>query len=373
MRDERELRAVISELSEEIRRATWGQSQWEGVCKVVTRSFPGSYVAILNQSVLNPGFGFFVSDGIEEQHFNSFITHYSQQNPWQDFWSKSPNGSILVAERDDPASLYHDGEFYNDWMRKVGDYDAAVGLKIRSGQEELLYLPTHYSTRFAETYDRELEYVMTTIRPVLDEAISIKQRIRSLAEHQNVLAALIDRDDAIAFVIDETMRLKNANNLAIAEFESSKMLRCQQGRIRFHDPVFNDRFRHTCRMLAGGSAQSRHRLALRWKEGAAIVSLCRLPGIATHGLLPVHPQILVQITDPRQTVSQPHTELLSAMYDLTPREALLCQALAAGLSLQQACKIVRISYENGRQRLKMIFHKTAARSQAELRMILSRF
>ncbi|WP_411037431.1 helix-turn-helix transcriptional regulator [Shinella sp. BYT-45] len=373
MRDERELRAIVSELSEEIRRATWGQTEWKDVCKAVTRSFPGSYAAILNQNVLNPGFGFVVSDGIEEEDFNNFLTHYSLRNPWQDFWSKSPSGAIIVSERDEPASLYRNSEFYNDWMRKVGDYDAAVGIKIRSLSEELLYLPTHYSTRLAETYDRELEYVMTRVRPVLDEAVSIKQRIRSLAEHQNALAALIDREEGIAFVIDETMRLKNANTAAIAEFERSKILRCQRDRIRFHDPVFNDRFRHSCRMLVGGAARSRHRLALRWRTGAAIVSLCRLPDVTIHGLLPVHPQILVQVTDPHQTASRPNLELLCAMYDLTPREALLCQSFAAGLPLQQACKAVGISYENGRQRLKMIFQKTGARNQAELRMILSRF
>ena len=98
-----------------------------------------------------------------------------------------------------------------------------------------------------------------------------------------------------------------------------------------------------------------------------------LPDIAVHGLLPIHPQILVQITDPRQTVSRPPVELLSAMYDLTPREAMLCKAFAAELSLQEACRAVQISYENGRQNLKMIFQKTGVRNQAELRVILSRF
>lgn len=61
------------------------------------------------------------------------------------------------------------------------------------------------------------------------------------------------------------------------------------------------------------------------------------------------------------------------MYDLTPREAMLCKAFAAELSLQEACRAVQISYENGRQKLKMIFHKTGVRNQAELRVILSRF
>lgn len=267
MRDERELRAIASELSDAIRRAAWGQSAWEDVCKVVTRSYPGSYAALLNQNVRTPGFGFFVSDGIEEEDFHSFLNYYSRQNPWEDFWTKSPSGSIIVSERDDPASLYYDSEFYNDWMKKVGDYDAAVGLRIHSGLEELVYFPIHYSPRFSETYDRELEYVMKTVRPVFDEAISIKQRIRSLGEYQTALAALIDREDAIAFVIDDAMRLKNANAAAVAEFEHGKMLRCQHNRVRFQDSAFNERFLQACKMLADGAAQSRRKLALRGKAG----------------------------------------------------------------------------------------------------------
>lgn len=39
MRDERELGVIASELSEAIRRAAWGQSEWEDVCKVVTRFY----------------------------------------------------------------------------------------------------------------------------------------------------------------------------------------------------------------------------------------------------------------------------------------------------------------------------------------------
>lgn len=372
MRDEQELGSVVSEISEEIRRASWGLSDWQDVCRSFTRLFPGSYCAMLNQNLARPDFGFQVSDGLDERHFNDFLTHYGFVNPWQNFWRNAPSGGIIVAERDEPISLYQDGEFYNDWMRRVGDYDAAVGMKVGVYRDELIYLPIHYSTRLADPYDRELEYVMTGIRPVLFEAVRLKQQLRDIGERHNALAALVDRNDSIAFVIDETLRLREANPAAILEFKLGSTVHCINERIRFCNPSFNDRLQSACAALFAHGQQSRRQLLLRLVDRIALISVSRLPDVIAGGLLSVRPQFLVQITDPHRTDSRPDKEVLSELYDLTPREAEFCCSLATGLTLQQACIANRISYETGRQRLKTIFEKTGRHSQAQLRLLLSR-
>ncbi len=63
--------------------------------------------------------------------------------------------------------------------------------------------------------------------------------------------------------------------------------------------------------------------------------------------------------------------MLTRLYALTPGETSICEMLAEGRSLQESAAVLGISYENARQKLKVIFQKTHVRNQADLRVLLS--
>ncbi|MEJ0230737.1 hypothetical protein Q0L23_29595 (plasmid) [Klebsiella michiganensis] len=73
--------------------------------------------------------------------------------------------------------------------------------------------------------------------------------------------------------------------------------------------------------------------------------------------------------------STPGTESLAFINDilkLTPTEIKICIALIKGKNLRQAAEYADISYEHARQRLKVIFSKTATSNQVQLISFLNR-
>ena len=370
--DEEALDTISQDLSAVVRSAAWGEVEWVEVCRFLTRAFPGSYSAILNQSLDRPEFGFSAYDGIEDTHIRSFFDYYAFLNPWENFWKNARNGAIIVAERDQPASIFRNSEFYVDWMQRVGRYDAAVGMRVGLDRRELIYMPTHYDTRYADRYDGELEFVMKRLRPVLLEAVRMKVQLRDVGESQNAVAALVSRDEDICFVVDQNCHVMEANGLATVEFERNAGLRLRGARVCLASSKADTKLRDACRLLALAPDKPAKLFAMPWGDGQAVVRVTRLPAIAVGGLILGRPQFLVQISAERQAMG-PDEGLLREAYDLTAREAKLCAFLGKGEPLQDACALAGISYENGRQRLKVIFQKTSVHSQTDLRDLLRRF
>lgn len=65
-------------------------------------------------------------------------------------------------------------------------------------------------------------------------------------------------------------------------------------------------------------------------------------------------------------------DVLQRAFGLTPKEAALAQALAAGVRLKRAAAELGISEEHARQRVKSLLDKTDTVSQADLRALLAR-
>jgi DNA-binding CsgD family transcriptional regulator len=79
---------------------------------------------------------------------------------------------------------------------------------------------------------------------------------------------------------------------------------------------------------------------------------------------------LLVLTTPRQRRS-PTSLLIAALYDLTPTEGRVAQALAETLSLEIAAKRLGMSITTARSHLKSIFRETGVRRQSELIALLS--
>ncbi len=66
----------------------------------------------------------------------------------------------------------------------------------------------------------------------------------------------------------------------------------------------------------------------------------------------------------------PDMPLLHGLFDLTPREAQLCAALAAGHSLKASAASLGMNFSTARAHLEHIFSKTGTHRQAELVLLL---
>jgi DNA-binding CsgD family transcriptional regulator len=83
------------------------------------------------------------------------------------------------------------------------------------------------------------------------------------------------------------------------------------------------------------------------------------------------PAALVIVADPEAAPQAP-AGVLQKLYGLTPAEAGLTQALAAGRTLQEYADAAQVTCETARWRLKQVLATTDTRRQADLvRLLLS--
>ena len=68
----------------------------------------------------------------------------------------------------------------------------------------------------------------------------------------------------------------------------------------------------------------------------------------------------------------PPSEVIQKLFGLTPKEAALAVRLAAGESIQEAAKSMRITHNTARAHLRSIFTKTGIDRQASLVRLLLR-
>ena len=83
------------------------------------------------------------------------------------------------------------------------------------------------------------------------------------------------------------------------------------------------------------------------------------------------PAAIVYIRDP-ESEGLPATDALIAMFGLTPAEARLAQAIAAGTSLKDYAEVAGVSINTVRTHLAHIFTKTDTRRQSDLIRLLAR-
>lgn len=77
------------------------------------------------------------------------------------------------------------------------------------------------------------------------------------------------------------------------------------------------------------------------------------------------PAALVFVSDP-EAAPRSSIEAIAALFGLTPAEARLAAALAAGRSIDEYAEEAGLSRETARQYLKRVFQKTGTRRQGEL-------
>ena len=361
----------ISEaICEAINDATFLNGDWQEVCRRFVHACPETYIAILNHNKRDDKLGYAVAAGLDTGHFSDFLDYYASINPWRHFWQNAPSGTIAVAERDDPVSQFRESEFYNDWMCKVGDFDASVGLRLEVDIYESIVIPIHYSPRLSQDYGPLLEQVMGQVKDSLLNVSRVLRLSRQVGENCAAAAALVDQAGSVAFVLDRDLKVLNANREAEQAFAEGTLVRFRSGRAIFLNESLQKQICAKLRYSPELFENLHARYFLNFADHRWLVTLNQLPA-SSHGLLRNKAQYLCRI-EKITPLHTPSYALLIEAFELTAKEAELCCLLCAERSLSRAASLASISYENARQRMKSIYRKTGAMSQADLMMLLRR-
>lgn len=205
---------------------------------------------------------------------------------------------------------------------------------------------------------------LAALLPHLRRAMQLRNRISRAQLVEQVSASALDNAMLAAFVVDADLTLLHANPRARALLGQGDILRLVQGRLMTLDSA-------TLARLARGAAEAdadqrsrQHWLRLERGNGRPPLTLTVAPlPAALEGLTP-RGLALILLRDPDRV--RPSTQALQQLFDLTPAEAGVAQALAAGDSLDQVAQALAISLNTVKTHLHHIFDKTATSRQGEL-------
>ncbi|MEW4459325.1 hypothetical protein AB1K42_14625 [Roseibium algicola] len=366
------LDGVAREIAETIEAASIGSADWRDVCGAYVRAFPGSFAAVINQNFEENRTEFFEHAGLEQAFVDSYADYYASINPWNEFWKSMPNGACLVANKTLPTRLLKHTEFYTDWMRRTGDFDAAVGLKVSTSSANIVHLPVHYPLSLSHVYDIDIYRVSSAQAVVLSRAVKFAQWTAARSEKISASSVVSIEDRNPVVVLDRDMTVVDANESALQSFRNTGVLRNRYGKLSTSERQSTVLLKHAVRSLASSAAARISKLSFQANNAIWVASLARLPSYERVSLFVPRNLVVVKLRNLTAIQKPRDLETLASTFALTQAETKLCGQLFQGNSLAGAADKLNWTYETARSTLKSIFTKTNISRQSELVRLLDR-
>jgi DNA-binding CsgD family transcriptional regulator len=361
---------IIGELAEIIAIPAPDADVWSAFARRFSELVPGTKILFMaNDRVADCDIPL-VQFGFDKGLIAEFATHYGNRNPWAPFNRQLRS---LIPERTEqrlPASSFKHTEFYNDFLPRIGESDAATAMKIWNGDQRNAEFIVHYAAARDTRLNTLLDPVLKALGPVMSEAFA-SLRIRMDRERADRRTAMVEAMVDPAFVVAKNGKVLAVNAAGEALAREAELVRIAAG----------DKLEVLSTAAAQAVAEA-IATVVRGDRLAAGSELTRLgaPG-RTHtitvypmmahlgagfGLLsPSEACVLLIVRPLLQAAAQP-VELLRERFGLTAAEARLALKLMGGGSLPEVSKALGISYLTGRSQLKSIFAKVNVRRQSEL-------
>ncbi|WP_143741529.1 helix-turn-helix transcriptional regulator [Pleomorphomonas diazotrophica] len=363
---------ALAIVSEEIERAAFGLSTWTDVASRLVDVFPGSSCVVLSEDRLMKELRLFDSVNIEKHHIESYTKYFAFRNPWIKVMDFLPDGACVVTERDFPVKKIENTEYYSDFVRHVPNFDAATGITLDIDPSATFRIPLHYSRAYAERYDPWAEWILSRLRGVLRRTANGLL----IREEQNDLqlahAALTNRANDLALVVNSEMKIIDANGAAIKALVRSDVLWERQGKLTFRDRRLVEAVPAAVRSIAASASSEVTSVGAHLESGHWIVHFSLVAGSRSNALRFSRPLVLLQARNlSAMQPLQPLTDF-ARMFMLTPAEELFCRHLMAGISLKDIAIATGVTFETARFRLRAIFQKAGVHRQGELVSLLYR-
>lgn len=325
--------------------------QWTGLCGEIATAFDSSGAALVVQQAGAAGL---VLDCTAHTG-DDLVDDYEQLYRWHEARAQKVQepGSAAVYASGDPiagaVACRPVDSFYV--VGAVTSYvPAASGL-----------LGMHRSLAWGNYDGRERKRVLAFL-PFVERALRLRSRVLQAEMAEHCTLASLEAVLAAVFLIDVELRVLFANVRAAALFGADMPLRLHGGRLQT-DSSDAQALARVVREVAGMGKAGAHALALR-RGGRLPLTLMVMPfqpaGRAPSGL----PSAIVLARDPEEMMVSSHA--LSQLFDLTPAEAGVAQALSTGAALEDIAALHRTSVNTVKTHLHHIYAKTATRRQGEL-------
>lgn len=275
--------------------------------------------------------------------------------------------TIFVWERDtwERSRDHPCNAFCTEWCQRSDVcYVLGASFSIAGGEVGQLRL---LRDRAGGCFEPGTRSRVAALLPHLRRALQLRQRVDQAALLERVNASALDGAMMAAFVVDAELQLLHANARGRAMLEPGGTLRLSRGRLTAPAPHSGPALAQLVRTATGGApgdAAATRWLRLDRGPGRSPLTLTVAPLTPDKRRDATHPLALILLRDPEQVRASPRA--LQQLFDLTPAEAGVAQAIATGGSLEQVAQSLQISLNTVKTHLHRIFDKTATSRQGEL-------
>ena len=294
----------------------------------------------------------------------AYRDHFSALNPWMHQARRTfQPGEIVVSSQIFPDRALRRTEFFNDLLVHH-DLFRSLGGVIQRERTKVLSV-TNVRSEASGDYRKEEREGLRQLLPHLQRAWRLGAR---LAEAEACRAAVLHSLDRLAIgvlLLDGAGLLLTANRAGRRILDARDGLACQGTELRAATPAASRRLRDAVTAAAALVPMVTSSLPLHRPSGAcAYVARASAVPASLRGE-PGRPAVILFVSEPdKGPVGDPC--LLAELYGLTPAEARLAVALAAGEDLRAIGARLGVSPNTVRTQLRHVFEKTGTGRQAEL-------
>lgn len=291
---------------------------------------------------------------------------YAGHHPWSRKLMRYGNGSVIDSNDIMTREEFLETEFFRNFLAPWGIDRMIAVLLDRRGNERLgLMLPG--------PGDRDVERLKRGLRvlaPHIQRAMRISDRIASLDLAAGAARAAADAAPFAIFSLDDQLGILAANARA-PRYEKAGFIRTQQGRFAFAHPASQKRLLDLVKSPdpAGIAFQA---VAASGAECPVLVARVTRQSAPQLGGARLGASLIVTLGSSPGETPVVEIDRVAQWFGLTPAEARLAVALAAGDTLRDYAALRAVSLNAVRFLLKGIFRKTGATSQAQLVALLAR-
>lgn len=359
--------AVVSDLIDRIYGAAVEPGLWPNFVRELNRVLHGRVAALFVQDTLSADVGLLVVDGQDPTYAESYQKYYAAKNlAFRASAKLSPGAVKREFELVDRETLLR-SEFFNDWLlpqELLYGFGSVVERREQT-QTDLTVLRSEISGPLT---DDELTLVRE-LTPHVRRAIAIHSRLCSITREQRVALDAIDRLSVGLLLLTGQGQLLYANDFADRQLKEADGVFLVQGRLA---AVPNDSMARLVRLIDSAAG---HRPEDPGLAGGAMVIPTRSGRHLSVLVCPyrplegdfdrIRPAVMVFVGRQRRG-EHLHSGMLVQLYRLTPAEAKLAAALAAGKTVAAYAEEAGLTAQTVRSYLKAVFAKTGTHRQAEL-------
>jgi DNA-binding CsgD family transcriptional regulator/PAS domain-containing protein len=311
--------------------------------------------------------------GFDEQYLRLYAEKYGALNPLPAKMQSLPVGkpatsAMLLDEEEFVAS-----EFYTDFLKPWGIYDAIFCVVLRSDRRNavLLFNRREKQPRYGEV---ELQ-LFRLLEPHVRRAVTISDIIDIKTLEAHTLSATLDNLQTGVIIVAADGRVLHANDAARCMFAAGGPVRSVKGRLSAHEAEAGDELgcalAHACKNEAGIGA-SGIGVALSGPPGEPAVAHV-LPLARGNLRTRLVPQAIAAVFVSQSGSSLPaDMSAIAPAFNLTPAEARLLEHLVQGATLVNVARTLGISEPTAKTHLSHIFSKTGVTRQADLVALVDR-